>query len=1030
MSDEAKVECSACGARFRMPPSDSTARTRRFRCTKCNTVNEYQPCSTVPSPPAAKVQETPIEATPKPPFEDGAPAPPSIVESGRQLSKRKLFLGVACVLTSIMTVAALALWQRGASDDSSIASETEEQASVAENGDAGTEQVDVGTTGDEGDSESESSASRPVVKSDLAYLHLASAATFSYVVDHERFNGNPSILAVALGSAKNTKDPNIRRAVEGLTRYLTKLVEAGVVQAQANARVVEGGVVVAQEGLGGPTLEFTETEEGSGRFVETTGKRFGEGLGNLFVGMAKDQQARAMRSAADSDRRDAWESLYPAAKSLAVGPPTWSKNEFDVILNYVPKEWDSRSVAGAFGSAFAPSDTTMPAILFRHTSPVPIERATLKVSVTNLFGETTDSYHLIGRWSKESTFSPRLGLDWRSDQMERVCYLQWELSPIGAASVQGEAIFPEFVEAHLRRMLERGDYANTQKESQSLLKLFATTSSLAQKGTELLSDAMAMRERHDHLVAFLESNSSYSGDWTFGKFHAPLSFDIRSSLPNPLQKNVIHARLRLSAPESPQLYAEGNLQLNFIPVLKNYVIEFTGEQATLLKDEPDKVPTIMEMMSNRGRDHKYWKFWPDSPDGLIGITARGAVLRVFPPNTETIRPLGYDELSQLQLIDVPEFAPVPLEYLPSNPQAKRWSITHGEGELWRTSVLPLQLGSEAYSDLNHRDGRVNFAVFSPQGQTFFTNHNLGDWLHVPDLTVWDPVSRGLATGFKPLNIEGEIVAASPDRTFVARRLHFYDGPREGKWIDFVDLKTGRELKNTSPIKVGGVHSVNIESAVISRDNSMIAGADDTFLRIWQVKNKNGANLLHGIRHTSKVVRVAFEGTGGFVICSLSDGTVNTYDILNGRLVKTIALEQRYRNGTTIAADLCTLSGWNKVLVRTVAINGNGTHGSQSRLELFSPESDRPVWTTDLPLHNRGIALSGTGRRLVVLSDPVNVVYDLPTGLPILRLTGHNNAISSVDFSDDGRFLLTGESRSWPWAVVWGVPEDSTVQYLE
>jgi WD40 repeat protein len=863
-----------------------------------------------------------------------------------------------------------------------------------------------------------------------AYLSLAGAATFSYLLDQSRIDANPTGLQQTLESARKSSDPQVVEACKALEGYLEKLSQAGVLQDEANRKTADGSVAVVNEGVFGPTFRLAPT--GDGGFEDATGLKLGEGLGNLFVGAAIEREASAARASADIERRSAWSSLYPIAKSLSIGPELIQANEVQVVVNSVPKEWNQDSASSAFGMLFAGSKATMPAILLKHSSDKAITWATLKITAYDASGASSESFHLIPGWPKGKVISPRLGQDWTEKQMARICRVKWELCPAGAKAVQGVSDFPKFIESQLQNVLDGGNFSDVIEEATAMNAKFADAPELRAVGDRLISDATAMSIRHRRLLSALEPGKQFHGDWTFGAYRKEVDFEIlappRDTRPG---KQVPRATLQYYEPGSPQLYAECELTLRFVDELKNYFIDSTQE-LTLLSNLTDKSPDLTQIMSRRGKDTKGWRFWAEREGQLVGTTYSGAIIRINLDGAPAGAPLDSTSSQAVLLKHTQPLDPILVEHLPPAKPVERWAIPHGNEELFRVSALPLTLGKGAMEDLVYSDGRVSLATFTPRGETILSAHNLGKVTGSPDLAIWDPETHDFVKGSKPVSAGGLVFAVAPDRSFAVRRTFNYDGPRAGYWVDFLDLKTGKEKADTTPFLLGA----ELGRVTVSKDGKLLMTANRDRLIVWDIQS---GKEVHNIRHSKGIFHYVFSGDGESIICSLNDGALNFYDIATGKMKKSITVEQRRPNHSVVVADICTSPGWEGVLLRTVSTDGKGAQGGDARLELLSPQYEL-VQTIDLPRGVKQVKLSPTGRQILTiannrivgeefLDNPI-VVYDLPSGKPICRFVGHYNHITSTDFSDDGRFVLTGEGACWPWVVVWGVPEDPTLTYTD
>jgi len=85
------------------------------------------------------------------------------------------------------------------------------------------------------------------------------------------------------------------------------------------------------------------------------------------------------------------------------------------------------------------------------------------------------------------------------------------------------------------------------------------------------------------------------------------------------------------------------------------------------------------------------------------------------------------------------------------------------------------------------------------------------------------------------------------------------------------------------------------------------------------------------------------------------------------------------------------------------------HGSQIGSVAFSPDGQRIV------TGGGAVRFSPDGRFVDsnIEEDPTAKVWDAGGGMEALTLEGHTNAVTSVDFSGDGRLVLSGSTMGRP-----------------
>lgn len=186
------------------------------------------------------------------------------------------------------------------------------------------------------------------------------------------------------------------------------------------------------------------------------------------------------------------------------------------------------------------------------------------------------------------------------------------------------------------------------------------------------------------------------------------------------------------------------------------------------------------------------------------------------------------------------------------------------------------------------------------------------------------------------------------------------------------------------------------------DNILTAHKNQTFARTWSAsRGIVGSHMLQTI-DGGLVKSVSISGCGNFGIVGSSNGSVAVYNLQSG------ILRKRFPRIHTQAVTGVSIDSLNTVLVTcsldgTMAFTNFQTGELTKRLELGSS-------AISLKLHRK------CNLAAVSLDDLSIHVIDVTTRNCVRQLYGHSNAITSFDFSPDGRWIVSASLdhtlRTW------------------
>jgi WD40 repeat protein len=267
------------------------------------------------------------------------------------------------------------------------------------------------------------------------------------------------------------------------------------------------------------------------------------------------------------------------------------------------------------------------------------------------------------------------------------------------------------------------------------------------------------------------------------------------------------------------------------------------------------------------------------------------------------------------------------------------------------------------------------------------------------ILLWNAETGALVREFERQH-QGDItsVAFSPNGQYVV-------STALDRYAILWDVATGAEIRRF----VG--HSDNTLSANFNPDGTLLAtGGKDNLVIIWDVATGQEIKRFEG--HTSRVPFVHFTPDGLHILSSSTEALLWKVD--------TLEIMQRF-----------SLEG---TAIRTTSLSNDGQQvaagTTTGRLVIWETQTGNLVWESIEP-DRLGIEslrfLPGGNELAVGISTGVIEIWDIPQNRIHYRLNGHQNIVSSLAASADGRFLVSGSVDTT--VRLWNTSQASAMQTL-
>jgi WD40 repeat protein len=276
---------------------------------------------------------------------------------------------------------------------------------------------------------------------------------------------------------------------------------------------------------------------------------------------------------------------------------------------------------------------------------------------------------------------------------------------------------------------------------------------------------------------------------------------------------------------------------------------------------------------------------------------------------------------------------------------------------------------------------IYFTAFSPDGKLYLGGGDTGT------LRIWE-----VASGNQLLELPVPVGLFTPDGKQILGH--------KDKTISLFDVASGQEVRTWET-------SLPVLSQTIAPDGKRaLTVSTDNLLHLWDLQTGKDIRTLEG--HVEPATAV-FSPDSKQILSASKDKTVRLWDVETGKLVRTF---EHFKDATPIEG--------HDLIVQAVFLPGGrqiagNVWGTDKTLLIWDLADGKLVRKLDLGAdQHKEVAISPNGRWLLTAHDDQTVrLRELETGKELQRLdVADTNVARALNFSRDGRFVVSGSWRSW------------------
>jgi len=263
--------------------------------------------------------------------------------------------------------------------------------------------------------------------------------------------------------------------------------------------------------------------------------------------------------------------------------------------------------------------------------------------------------------------------------------------------------------------------------------------------------------------------------------------------------------------------------------------------------------------------------------------------------------------------------------------------------------------------------------------------------------LWDMTSGKEVRTFKGHSQRILSIASSSDSRYLLSSTNDNN-------LEFWDIVIGQKVRTFKG------HFKKVNSVAFSPDNKYaVSGSDDRTLKYWEVTTGKEIRTFKG--HSSPVTSVDYSPDGRYIVSSSNEGRergyIKLWDVNTGRVAKSLERTEYLAysdslifspNGREIVSGI--RHGGTKIALWDVRSGRYG--GGKPAEKLFT------VRALDYSPNSRYIAYGGNAKHARIDSTAgIITLMDADRGNDIREFIGHTHPVTSVSFSPDSRYAVSG-----------------------